>query len=472
MTDSLVTAGPGATVESVDTSVSNGTLPPGEYRIEVRSAQGLAETSDEATVTVGNRSTSGLDAYATTTLDRDALGTAGAVRRAIENGTLSPTSTVTADDTVVYAVDATGLTGLPAARNATTESGADLARLDGLAFGVRSNASTLSAATGDDRTGAVGAAPKNSSVHIDDEGLYLIAEGDDALATDETPAGGEDFTAEFRVTDERLREAASDSASDHSASTTLTFEVPPPDEADGDSEGGDSLGGGGSAGGGSAGGPEGGGPVGEPTGGGTSGGGPSTGGGGTTGGGPTGSPPETGSQPSGGKAEAPGDATGTGPRPDLRVSGGQFGVRPLADVRPIARENHTGSPASVSRTSVPVDTGAAPSGGEIARSETGADRGGAGTTGADAGSDEAAGTDGVSGTDEAAGTNAGDSRSRGGSDSAAKSDAADAEPQTPTYDDAPIRTTADDVPGFGPLVTVVAFLLAGRLAARRRGREP
>ncbi|WP_254921967.1 PGF-CTERM sorting domain-containing protein [Halorubrum sp. Eb13] len=472
LTDSLVTAGPGATVESVDTSVSNGTLPPGEYRIEVRSAQGLAETSDEATVTVGNRSTSGLNAYATTTLDRDALGTAGAVRRAIEDGTLSPTSTVTADDTVVYAVNATGLTGLPAARNATTESGADLARLDGLAFGVRSNASTLSAATGDDRTGAVGAAPKNSSVHIDDEGLYLIAEGDDALATDETPAGGEDFTAEFRVTDERLREAASDSASDHSASTTLTFEVPPPDEADGDSEGGDSLGGGGSAGGGSAGGPEGGGPVGEPTGGGTSGGGPSTDGGGTTGGGPTGSPPETGTSPRGGKTETPGDATGTGPRPDLRVSGGQFGVRPLADVRPIARENHTGSPASVSRTSVPVDTGAAPSGGEIARSETGADRGGAGTTGADAGSDEAAGTDGVSGTDEAAGTNAGDSRSRGGSDSTAKSDAADAEPQTPTYDDAPIRTTADDVPGFGPLVTVVAFLLAGRLAARRRGREP
>ena len=461
LTDSLVTAGPGATVESVDTSMPNGTLPPGEYRIEVRSTQGLAETSDEATVTVRNRSTNGLDAYVTTAFDRDALGTAGAVRRAIANGTLSPTSTVTADETVVYAVDATGLTGLPAARNATTETGADLARLDGLAFGVRSNASTLSTETGDDRTGAVGAVPTNSSVHIDDDGLYLVAEGDDALATDEIPAGGDAFTAEFRVTDERLREVASDSASDHSASTTLTFEVPPPDEADGDSLGG----------GGSGGGPESGGPVGDATGGGTSGGGAPTGSGGTTGGGPTGSPPEAGTSPSGGKAETPGDATGNGPRPDLGVNGGQFGIRPLADVRPIARENHTGSPASVSRTSVPVDTGAARSGGELARSETGADRGGAGTDGADAGSEETAGTDGVAGTDEAAGTNAADSRSRAGADSTAKSDAADAEPETPTYDDAPIRTTADDVPGFGPLVTVVAVLLAGRLAARRRGRE-
>jgi len=474
LTDGIVTAGPGATVESVDTSMSNGTLPPGEYRIEVRSAQGLAETSDETTVTVGSRSTNGLNAYATTALDRDALGTAGAVRRAIANGTLSPTSTVRPDETVVYVANATGLTGLPAARNATAVTGADLARLDGLAFGVRSNASALSTATGDDRTGAVGAVPTNSSVHVDDEGLYLVADGDDALATDETPADGETFTAEFRVTDERLREVASDPASDHNASTTLTFEVPPPD---GDSEGGDSKGddteGSDSLGAGNSGGGTGGGaPVGDAAGGGTGSGGAPTGSGGATGGRPTGSLPETGSPSSGTTVETQRDAIGTGPRSDLRVSGGRFGIRPLADVRPIARENLTGSPASVSRTSVPADTGAAPSGGEPARSETGTDRGGAGTAGADTGSDEAA-ADEATGTDEAAGTNAADSRSRAGDDSTRKStEKSDAGPETPSYDDAPIRTTADDVPGFGPLATVIALLLAGRLAARRRGREP
>jgi len=457
LTDSLVTAGPGATVESIDTSMSDGTLPPGEYRIEVRSAQGLAESSDEAIVTVGKRSTNGLNAYATTALDRDDLETAGAVRRAIANGTLSPASTVTTDDTVVYAVNATGLTGLPAARNATTETGADLTRLDGLAFGVRSNAST-----GDDRTDAVGAVPTNSSVHVDDEGLYLVAEGDDALATDETPADGEAFTAEFRVADERLREVASDATGDHHASTTLTFEAPPTDEEAGGSEG-DSLGGGGSGAG-----PEGGAPVGDATGGGTSGGGAPTGSGGTTSGRPTGSPHETDSPPSGAKAETSGDATRNGPRSDLGLNGGQFGVRPLADVRTIARDSHTGSPASVSRTSVSAGTSVAPSGGEVARPETGAGRDDAATDDADTGGDEAA----DKGRDEAAGRDAADARSSASDGSAAKSDAADAEPETPSYDDAPIRTTADDVPGFGPLVTVVAFLLAGRLAARRRGREP
>jgi len=48
-------------------------------------------------------------------------------------------------------------------------------------------------------------------------------------------------------------------------------------------------------------------------------------------------------------------------------------------------------------------------------------------------------------------------------------DATDAEPPTPSYDDAPIRATAEDVPGFGPPVTVVALLLVGGLGARRRG---
>jgi len=43
---------------------------------------------------------------------------------------------------------------------------------------------------------------------------------------------------------------------------------------------------------------------------------------------------------------------------------------------------------------------------------------------------------------------------------------------TPTYENAPIRATAEDVAGFGPLVTLVAVVLTGWLAARRRAFEP
>lgn len=459
LTDGLVTAGPGATVESINTSMSNETLPPGEYRIAIRSEQGLAATADETTVTVANRSTNGLAAYATTDLDRSDLGTADAVQRAIANGTLSPTSTVTAGETVVYAANATGLTGLPAARNAVPETGADLARLDGLAFGVRSNASTLSTAE-DDRTDANGSVPRNSSVHVDDRGLYIVADADDALATDETPADGEAFTAEFRVADERLREAAADPTADHTASTTVTFEAPPPDGEDGDSKSDGSL-----EGGGGEGGSDGGASGGDATGGGTSGGSAATGSGGTAGG-ATGSPPETGSPPGGAKPEEAGGENGDGPRSGLGRSGGRFGIRPVADVRTVARDDSTGSPASVSRTAASSGVGIASPGDGGVRSEAGAGRGDAGSADTGAGSDEAARANGAD-----AGSPVSDGPGSKSDKAGPNPDTTDAEPATPSYDDAPIRTTAEDVPGFGPLGTLVALLLAGKLAARRRGRE-
>ena len=37
-----------------------------------------------------------------------------------------------------------------------------------------------------------------------------------------------------------------------------------------------------------------------------------------------------------------------------------------------------------------------------------------------------------------------------------------------TYDDAPIRATAEDLPGFGPLPTLLALVLTGRLIASSR----
>ena len=240
LTDRAITAGSSATVESVETSLPNDTLSPGTYRVAVRSEQGLAATSDEASVTVESRATNGMRVYSTTDLEREQLGTARAVRRAIDEGTLSRTEAVRAGETVVYAVNATGLTGLPAARNATVETGRDLARLDGLAFGVRSNASAVAAATDD-----VESVPTNATVHLDERGLFVVGRGIDALAANETPTDGETFTAEFRVEDERLRAATSDSAGDHDVSATVTFEraTSPADDGEPSGESG-SLGGG------------------------------------------------------------------------------------------------------------------------------------------------------------------------------------------------------------------------------------
>ena len=42
---------------------------------------------------------------------------------------------------------------------------------------------------------------------------------------------------------------------------------------------------------------------------------------------------------------------------------------------------------------------------------------------------------------------------------------------TPTYENAPIRATAEDVAGFGPLATLLALILTGLIAVRRRRRE-
>ncbi|TKX79375.1 PGF-CTERM sorting domain-containing protein [Halorubrum sp. SD626R] len=51
---------------------------------------------------------------------------------------------------------------------------------------------------------------------------------------------------------------------------------------------------------------------------------------------------------------------------------------------------------------------------------------------------------------------------------ATASDAEAGERATPTYEDAPVRATAEDVPGFGPVGTLIALLLAGKIAGFRR----
>jgi len=217
LSTSVSVTGSGASIESVTTPGANGTLPPGTYEIAVRSEHGIAETSDNATVTLARRSTNGLTTYAGTGVTRSDLGSAAAVRDAIEGDTLSQSERVGTNDTVVYAVNASGLAGLPAARNATVETGNDLDRLDGFEFGVRSAGGDDGLTTSD----TLGETPRNSTVHVDETGLYVIADGTDALPTNRESEPGEEFIAEFRVIDDRLREAASDPPDGHRVTSTV-----------------------------------------------------------------------------------------------------------------------------------------------------------------------------------------------------------------------------------------------------------
>ena len=212
----FVTTGPGVDVESVTGSVDS--LSPGTYELTLRSEHGTAVANDTATVTVNSRSTTDLTAYTTNTVEPDGFDDASAVREAIADGTLTEATTATANDTVVYAVNATGLTGLPAAANASLERGTDLDRLDGLSFGV---GPTNASETNDtDEDGELGPMPNGSAIHLDRDGLFVVADGETAFGTETPPETGETFEAEFRVTDETLRRAAADDR--HRVTTRLT----------------------------------------------------------------------------------------------------------------------------------------------------------------------------------------------------------------------------------------------------------
>ncbi|PHQ46060.1 hypothetical protein DJ68_09395, partial [Halorubrum sp. C3] len=294
----FVTTGSGIDVESVTGDTAP--LPPGTYDLTLRSEHGTEVANDTATVTVEPRSTSDLTAYTTRSVASGEFENASAVREAIADGTLTPATTATANDTVVYAVNATGLTGLPAAANASLERGADLDRLDGLSFGV--------APTGRDDGDGLGRTLNGSGIHLDRQGLYLVVDGERAFGTETLPEPGATFEAEFRVDDDRLRRTAADDR--HRAATELTYATDstdgsiatesgddsteasgsPDSEASGStsSAGGSDAIGGGSAGGGSTGGSStGGSSTGGSSTGGSSTGGSSTGGS-STGGGSTG----------------------------------------------------------------------------------------------------------------------------------------------------------------------------------------
>ena len=211
----FVTTGSGITVDSVSGDLSP--LSPGTYNLTLRSEHGTAVTNDTATVTVGPRSTTDLTAYTTRAVSPDGFENATAVREAITDGTLTPATTATENDTVVYAANATGLTGLTAATNASLDRGADLDRLEGLSFGVAPVGTNGSDAAGGT---ALGPTPNESAVHLDRRGLFLVTDGEAAFGTETPPAPGETFEATFRVDDDRLRQAAGDDR--HRVTTRLT----------------------------------------------------------------------------------------------------------------------------------------------------------------------------------------------------------------------------------------------------------
>lgn len=439
LNESVSVTGSGASIESVTAPGANETLSPGTYEIAVRSEQGIATTSDNATVTVARRSTNGLTTYTGADADRTDLGSAAAVRDAIESDALSESERVGVNDTVVYAVNATGLTGLPAARNATPETGVDLDRLDGIGFGVRSTGGDDALTASD----ALGETPRNSTVHVDETGLYVVADGDDALTTDGEPEPGEEFTAEFRVTDDRLREAASDPPDGHRVTSTVAFAAADRDDPTGDdreriASGGPAGGGGGSGTGGSGGS-------------GTDGGGAGTGGGtGDTTGGIPSSDSAEGDRPGGPNA---GSAAGTDENGDRidPARGVGFGSRPSAERR------------------TPLLNG------PIVVSTPTAD----GKAGASSGIDSTDATDATKVTEggapsvdaEASAARDDGSRTAGDGPDGSGDDTVGADRATPTYENAPIRATAEDVPGFGPLQSLAALTLALLAATRgRRGR--
>ncbi len=414
--------GPGASIESVTVPGKNGTLSPGTYEIEVRSEQGIAATSDNATVTFTRRSTNELATYTASEADRSELGSAAAVRDAVEDGELSRTDRVTANDTVVYAVNASGLTGLPAARNAPPETGDDLDRLDGLEFGVRSTAETEEV-TASDSSDPSGGAPSDSTVHVDETGLYVVADAEDALPTDGEPEPGEEFTAAFRVTDDRLREAASDPPDGHRVTSTVAFVAEQGGSPGGDSErvasGGPVAGGGG----GGVGGPGG---TGGPAGG-------AAGGSGAAG-------SAEGDRQNGPSADGTEGTRGGGDR-TAPVRGFGFGSRPTAE----RRRPLLDGPIAVSTPTATETSGVAegPQSGASATDVRATD-----TKESDAGG-------GGAGASETASGETGDGSER----------------PTPTYENAPIRTTAEDLPGFGPIHSLAALTLAALVAVqRRRGR--
>ncbi|WP_423998130.1 hypothetical protein [Halorubrum trapanicum] len=493
----FVTTGSGIDVESVTGDTAP--LSPGTYNITLRSEHGTEVANDTATVTVEPRSTSDLTAYTTRSVAPGEFENATAVREAIADGTLTPATAATANDTVVYAVNASGLTGLPPAANASLERGADLDRLDGLSFGVAPTGTEDGNESTDDD--ALGRTPNGSAVHLDREGLYLVADGKRAFGTETVPDPGATFQAGFRVDDDRLRRTAADDR--HRATTELTYAATAPTDGGADTESGDdsteatadseasrstgSAGGSasnGSAGGGSASGGSGAGGSGSAGGGSASDGSASVGsaGGGSASGssGAGGSGSASGSSGAGGSGSAGGGSAG-GPS----GSGGLVGPADSTGAGNVTDADGPGptegSPGSDANRPAPrpgVGISIAPGASEIPPSVEPPELFGPGGRERGAGDPSAAGSRSENGRsndpgggerDGATSTESTDSIEPSDSPAAGDSSPDEADASDLGYDEAPIRSTAYDLPGFDAAASLAA-LAGASLLARRRGR--
>jgi len=457
----FVTTGSGVSVESITGNTDR--ISPGTYDVTLRSEHGTAVANDTATVTVAPRSTTDLTAYTTREAVPGEFGNATAIRDAIGDGTLTEATTAGANDTVVYGVNATGLTGLPAAANGSLDRGADLARLDGLSFGV--TPTNASGATGSVEAAALGPVPNESTVHLDRDGLFLVVDGETAFGTDSPPADGETFEAGFSVDDERLNRT-----DDDSVTTRLTYAADAVDEpATNESANGtdtarsteaDPTG------------------AGSPTGTGTTA-GPETRNGSDASGASGGSVAPGASEASGGASgpgasSGPGGSGGSGPP----AGGSSSNATGTASTETASNGSDRG-PANGSRgpdgdrVTAPPGTGitVAPGTSEIPPS--------AGPPALFGGNGTAADADGPSaresgpGTDRSVddGTPEGDSEAASGetesTEAAEPSDSDEDAVSDLDYDDAPIRSTAYDLPGFGPVGSLAAVASAALLARRR-----
>ncbi|QKG94110.1 PGF-CTERM sorting domain-containing protein [Halorubrum salinarum] len=462
----FVTTGTGISVESV--SGDTGLLTPGTYDLTLRSEHGTEVANDTVTVTVKPRSTNNLTAYTTRAVDRGDFENATAVREAIADGTLTEATAATANDTVVYAVNATGLTGLAATANGSLERGADLDCLDGLEFGVQPTATD--AGNGSDGN-ALGRTPNESAVHLDRNGLYLVVAGDSAFGTGTTPDPGETFEAAFRVDDDRLRRTAADDG--HRVTTGLTYAADPsegdagvdstadstettasvataPSGQSGAATGSDTgsgSAGGSSDGGGSSGGASGvGGSITGESSGTSSAGSPSGAGGATGSDGATATDAGGRGGPDGSTGSDLGRATGP-PGVDVPIAPGTSEIPPAA------------GPAELSGPSRlepgPDGSAAANSRSENGRPSDGENGPSSGTENGDGGGAASAAPGGSGEFSES---------SVSGEPPSDEADASDL-----GYDDAPIRSTAYDLPGFGPVASLAAVAGASLLARRREG---
>ena len=160
----LLSVSPSTTVTSVSTTSTNGSLSPGAYVLTATAnPSGATETT---TVSLENRSTSNLTVYATSR-EPTAFDSPAAIAEARSNGTLTPATTVTDDDTVVYAIEATGLDGYEATQPGSLKTGTDLDEIAGLEFTVWTAHDTLT-----NRSVWTTAAGTTVVTHTD--GLYLV----------------------------------------------------------------------------------------------------------------------------------------------------------------------------------------------------------------------------------------------------------------------------------------------------------